>query len=602
MPDRGWTKPAYPSGIATARPVPTTARSPGASSWRPEALRSRPASPGYARSGRTASSRSRRTCNSVMRGARSCARARGGRPRLCDQVASEAPHFLARQARADEDAFFFVRTLVHRRSQLVQLGEPRAVRVRDQQPHGLEPLGEALGDARTQLVQPLPASRRDQQCVRKAVREPPTPQRVDGVDLVQDQLDGQLRGADLAEHALDGPQHLVEPLLGGRGVGDVNDEIGDQRLLERGREALDELMRQSADEADGVGEQVAAPVDVERARRRVQGLEEAVVHRRAGSGERVQQRRLPYVGVAGERDRRRLRPPARLAACRTLLGECLESPPQKRDSAPRQASVRLELRLPGAARSDPAAESLEVLPEAAHAREVVLQLRELDLELALGGHRVLGEDVEDQLRPVDDTRLERVFEGALLHRAELVVDDQHLRLRSGIRLLQLGELAFTDVGARVGACSVLNERGDRLDARRPRELLELGELFFRDDALSENGEGEPALRLSARRRVGLMCRHLSIMPARREDSMRPTASSSCLSGTVSEMRKYPSPLGPYAGPGETTTPACSRTSSANDSDVYPSGTRTQKYGVAFGRSTGRPIASRPSAIMSRLRS
>ena len=30
-PDRGWTKPAYPSGIATASPVPTSARSPGPS-------------------------------------------------------------------------------------------------------------------------------------------------------------------------------------------------------------------------------------------------------------------------------------------------------------------------------------------------------------------------------------------------------------------------------------------------------------------------------------------------------------------------------------------------------------------------------------------
>ena len=33
--------------------------------------------------------------------------------------------------------------------------------------------------------------------------------------------------------------------------------------------------------------------------------------------------------------------------------------------------------------------------------QVVLELRQLDLELALGAHGVLGEDVEDQLRPVD---------------------------------------------------------------------------------------------------------------------------------------------------------------------------------------------------------
>ena len=39
---------------------------------------------------------------------------------------------------------------------------------------------------------------------------------------------------------------------------------------------------------------------------------------------------------------------------------------------------------------------------------------------------VLGEDVEDQLRAVDDARLERVLERPLLGRVELVVDEQHL--------------------------------------------------------------------------------------------------------------------------------------------------------------------------------
>ena len=42
---------------------------------------------------------------------------------------------------------------------------------------------------------------------------------------------------------------------------------------------------------------------------------------------------------------------------------------------------------------------------------------------------MLGEDVEDQLRPVDDPRLERVLEEALLRRVELVVDEQALGLR-----------------------------------------------------------------------------------------------------------------------------------------------------------------------------
>ena len=88
----------------------------------------------------------------------------------------------------------------------------------------------------------------------------------------------------------------------------MEDEIRDERLLERRREALDELRRQSPDESDGVGHEVALAVVLERAGRRVERLEQAIVDGCVRSGERVQERRLPDVRVAGERDgRTRLR-------------------------------------------------------------------------------------------------------------------------------------------------------------------------------------------------------------------------------------------------------------------------------------------------------
>ena len=128
----------------------------------------------------------------------------------------------------------------------------------------LEPVGEALGDARAQLVEPLPGLRRDEQRVREPVREPAAAQRVDRVDLVQHELARQVGGADLGSTASTASDLLVEPLVGRRRVDDVQDEVGDERLLERRREALDELVRQPADEADGVGDQVAAAVVLER--------------------------------------------------------------------------------------------------------------------------------------------------------------------------------------------------------------------------------------------------------------------------------------------------------------------------------------------------
>ena len=79
---------------------------------------------------------------------------------------------------------------------------------------------------------------------------------------------------------------------------------------------------------------------------------------------------------------------------------------------------------PSIARPEP----LEVRPQAAHPREVVLELRELDLELALGAVRVRGEDVEDDRRAVDHRDPERRLEVALLARRELVVAGDEVRV------------------------------------------------------------------------------------------------------------------------------------------------------------------------------
>src|SRR5262249_20229080 len=161
-----------------------------------------------------------------------------------------------------------------------------------------------------------------------------------------------------------------------------------------------------------------------------------------------------------------------------------------RDAAACETAVGLELRLTGAARADTAAEALEVLPHAAHAGKVVLELRELDLQLSLGGGRVLREDVEDQLRAVDHACAERVLEETLLRGIELVVDEQALGPRLFEGLLHLVELALADVGALCGPAAVLDDGADRLDAGGPRELTHLGQLLVGIHALAQHCEYE----------------------------------------------------------------------------------------------------------------
>src|SRR5689334_863920 len=90
---------------------------------------------------------------------------------------------------------------------------------------------------------------------------------------------------------------------------------------------------------------------------------------------------------------------------RTAGGDVLELSLQGRDPVASQPAVGLDLRLARTSGSDTAVdttrpEPLQVRPQAAHARQVVLELSELDLQFALGAVRVRGEDVEDDRRAI----------------------------------------------------------------------------------------------------------------------------------------------------------------------------------------------------------
>ena len=97
--------------------------------------------------------------------------------------------------------------------------------------------------------------------------------------------------------------HAAELLLGmGMAhIEHVQEHVGVHRFFERGAEAGDEVMRQIADEADGVGqEQLAAAVDLPGAGFGVERGEQLVVGIGAGGGEGVEERALAGVGVADE--------------------------------------------------------------------------------------------------------------------------------------------------------------------------------------------------------------------------------------------------------------------------------------------------------------
>src|ERR1700745_3962885 len=94
----------------------------------------------------------------------------------------------------------------------------------------------------------------------------------------------------------------------------------------------------------------------------------------------------------------------------------------------RHASAGREAPPAGPAQSYTALLPLEVRPAAHQAAADVLQLRELDFELALEASGALREDVEDQAIAIEHTALDELLEIALLARGERVVDEDDVRV------------------------------------------------------------------------------------------------------------------------------------------------------------------------------
>ena len=166
-----------------------------------------------------------------------------------------------------------------------------------------------------------------------------------------------------------------------------------------------------------------------------------------------------------------------------------QTPAQADDALAYAPAVDLELRLTGSTRPDAAAETREVRPGAREARQHVLELRQLDLELALQAARPTGEDVEDQLAPVEHLDVQLLRQVALLRRAQVLVDEDDAGMRGGDLVFQLGDLARADVRRRRDAADGLADGRDRLDAGRARETVELAQRLLGAD---------PRLRVTAR--------------------------------------------------------------------------------------------------------
>ena len=233
--------------------------------------------------------------------------------------------------------------------------------------------------------------------------------------LLKTSICGNVAGTDRAQYFV----HLVDPFqtLRVARIDDMQQKRGVARLLERGTKRRDQLVRQIADEADGIGEhcnlrtgQFDAPYG------RVERREELVGDVRIRASQRVEERRLACVRVSHQGDCRHRHFAPRLAARVALALQSLEASTQRPDAVGEQAPVRFQLRLARAAQADAAFLSLQVRPASDEPRGDVTELRQLDLELAFETARALRKDVEDEAVAIQHAALDKLLEIAFLAR------------------------------------------------------------------------------------------------------------------------------------------------------------------------------------------
>ena len=261
------------------------------------------------------------------------------------------------------------------------------------------------------------------------------------------------------------------------------DHVQDQRrfgyLFQRGAERLDQRRGQVADEADGVAEQHApARRQRQQADGRIERGEHLGVGEHARPGQPIEERRFAGVGVADQRQNGQRNGRA-LAAMQGAAGAhafelfiyFLDAP---RDSA----AVGFELRFTRASGSDTAAQARHFDAPSGQARQHVVELRQLDLQAAFPRAGAAGEDIEDELRAVDDLDFERFFEIALLGGRQVVVEDDHGRADGGDRGGELAHLARSDERGGFDTVAALDLALDHDRAGARSQLRQLFERFF----------------------------------------------------------------------------------------------------------------------------
>ena len=161
-----------------------------------------------------------------------------------------------------------------------------------------------------------------------------------------------------------------------------------------------------------------------------------------------------------------------------MLLELSEARLEHLDPIAEQTTVGLELFFARTAQADTALLALEVGPAAHQASGQMLELGELDLQLAFMAARALREDVEDQRSAVDHHALQLALEVALLARRQGVIEDHDVGAVRTQGFADLLDLAAAGEELGIGRGTLALHHGLDARTRTQGEQLEFGQTLF----------------------------------------------------------------------------------------------------------------------------
>src|SRR5216683_652647 len=301
------------------------------------------------------------------------------------------------------------------------------------------------------------------------------------------------RDAELAKNLVHG--YIQFLIMSARDITDMHDQRGFLHFLQRGAKSVQQTFRQGANKSHSVGEKYApAGWQTQRANRGVKGGEHARRDENLGTAQRVKQRGFAGVGVADKRDRAQRHGIARLAPQRTLFAYAFNIFLDFRNSVANPAAICFQFFFARPANSDAAATTTRAAGSSgsfaalagqrsalsSEPRKHIVQLRQLDLQLAFAAARMPRENIQDQLSAIDDAARRVFFDIALLHRRKVAIENNQ-RSVFGIGFSQnFIELAAADERSRIGFVAQLEEASGDGCTCAARQLNQLGErLAFR---------------------------------------------------------------------------------------------------------------------------